>query len=369
MARPERRGSREEKGKRMKSVTVTRVGKLRDPDESKRGKIEVLDIPEQPLGDEDVKIKVAYCSICGSDPHITELNLFGWDVPFGLGHELSGVVAELGPKAHRKGLKVGDRVAGNFLKFCGTCYYCQNGQQQFCEFGGEYNRPGMSEYIVWHESQVYKLPDNVSLKVGCLMEPISIAVRLMDKVDMRLGQRVVICGGGPIGLLTLQAVKMMGATCLTMIEPIEARRELAKKYGAEHVIDPTKQDLNAVAKEITGGMGYDVVLDCSGSVRATETLPPLAAKGGKLIYAAMYPADYDLPLNLFKYCYLQELTITGLFVAPYAYPRTAQVMDKFKLDDFISQVYDIDDAENAFMAQISGKYPKILIRCNHFDGE
>ncbi len=353
----------------MKSVTVVKVGKLRETDESKRGKIEVLDIPEQPLGEEDVKIKVAYCSICGSDPHLAELNLFGWDVPFGLGHELSGVIVELGPKATRKGLKVGDRVGGNFLKFCGTCYYCQNGQQQFCEYGGEYNRPGMSEYIVWHESQVYKLPDHVSLKVGCLLEPVSIAVRIMDKVGMHLGKRVAICGGGPIGLLTLQAIKMMGATYLTLIEPIPDRRLLAKKYGAEHLIDPTSQDVVEAGMAITDGKGYDVVIDCSGSVRAVPPLPAITARGGLLVYAAMYPGDYEMPLNLFKYCYFNELTITGLYVAPYAYPRAAQILDKMQLDDFIAQVYDIDDAEQAFMAQLSGKYPKILLRCNQFDGE
>ena len=103
----------------MKSITVVKVGSLRDPDPEKRGKVAVTDIPEQPLGDEDVRIKVAYCAICGSDPHLVE-NIFGWEPPYGMGHELSGVIVEVGPKATKKGLKVGDRVAGNFLHFCGT---------------------------------------------------------------------------------------------------------------------------------------------------------------------------------------------------------------------------------------------------------
>ena len=141
----------------MKSIAVVKVGSLRDPNPETRGKVAVRDIPEQPLGDEDVRIKVAYCAICGSDPHLVE-GIFGLEPPFGLGHEMSGVIVELGPKATKKGLKVGDRVAGNFLHFCGTCYYCQNGQQQFCEHADETNYPGMSESIVWHEYQVYKLP-------------------------------------------------------------------------------------------------------------------------------------------------------------------------------------------------------------------
>lgn len=352
----------------MKSVTVVKVGSLRDPNPETRGRVAVTDIPEQPLGDEDVRIKVAYCAICGSDPHLVE-NIFGWEPPYGMGHELSGVIVEVGPKATKKGLKVGDRVAGNFLHFCGICYYCQNGQQQFCQHADESNNPGMSETIVWHESQVYKLPDNVSLKTGCLLEPISIAVRLMDKIEMKIGMRVAICGGGPIGLLALQALHMNGASSITLIEPIADRRDLAMKYGAEHVIDPMNEDVVSRGLELTDGLGYDVVVDCSGSPKAAYPLPQICAKGGKLIYAAMYPNDWEMPLNLYKYCYYNELTITGLYVAPYAFPRAAQMMHRFDLEDFTSKVFDIDDAEAAFEAQISGKYPKIIIRCNEIPGE
>jgi threonine dehydrogenase-like Zn-dependent dehydrogenase len=350
----------------MKSIHVIKTGSLRDPNEEKRGRVKVVDIPEQKVGDEDVKIKVAYCSICGSDPHLVE-NIFGWEVPFGLGHEVSGVITELGPKATKKGLKVGDRVAGNFLHFCGTCYYCQNGQQQFCEFANESNNPGMSESIVWHESQVYKIPDNVSLKEGCLLEPISVAVRLMDKVKLKFGQTVAICGGGPIGLLATQAIAMSGASNLTLIEPIAARRELAKKYGADHVLDPTECNIKTAAMGLTNGRGFDVVIDCSGSTRAVYDLPFITAKGGLLIYAAMYPNDFEMPLNLYKHLYFNELHVTGMYVSPYAFPRAFQMLPKFQLEDFTSQVYSIDDAEEAFKAQISGKYVKILIECNKFE--
>ena len=326
----------------------------------------VTDIPMQPLGLEDVRIKVAYCAICGSDPHLVE-NIFGWEVPFGLGHEVSGVIVELGSKANKKGLQVGDRVAGNFLHFCGTCYYCQNGQQQFCEHANESNNPGMSEYVVWHESQVYKMPENISLKEACLLEPISVAVRLMDKIEMKIGQRVAICGGGPIGLLATQAMHMMGATDLTLIEPIADRRELALRYGADHVIDPTADDVRKAAMALTNGKGYDVVVDCSGSTKAVYDLPFITAFGGKLIYAAMYPNTYEMPLNLYKFLYASELTVTGMYVSPYTFPRSWQVFPRFLLNEFTSNVFSIDNAEEAFKAQVSGKYIKILIECNKFE--
>ena len=347
----------------MKSIRCVRIGSLREKNPEKKGKIEVWDVPEDPVGPEDVRIKVAYCAICGSDPHLVE-GIFGWPVPYGMGHEVSGVITEVGEKATKKGLKVGDRVAGNFLKFCGTCYYCQNGQQQFCEHADESNHPGFSETLVWHESQVYKLPDSVSLKEGCLLEPVSIAVRAMDKAELRFGQRVLVSGGGPIGLLITQCLKKAGATELTLSEPIAERRELALRFGAKNVIDPLKENIRDAADRITCGRGFDVVFDCTGSTKAVYDLPYVTAKGGKLIYSAMYPNDFEMPLNLYKFCYYNELTITGMYVAPYAFPRAAQMLPELDLAPLTTKVFELEDAVAAFDAQVSGKYPKILIRCN-----
>ncbi len=347
----------------MRSIRCVRVGSLREQDPEKRGRIEVWDVPEDPVGPEDVKMKVAYCAICGSDPHLVE-GIFGWPTPFGMGHEVSGVITEVGEKAVKKGLKVGDRVAGNFLKFCGTCYYCQNGQQQFCEHADESNHPGFSETLVWHESQVYKLPDSVSLKEGCLLEPVSIAVRAMDKAELKFGQRVLVSGGGPIGLLITQCLSRYGAAELTLSEPIAERRELARRFGAKHVIDPLKENIRDASARITGGLGFDVVFDCTGSTKAVYDLPFVTAKGGKLIYSAMYPNDFEMPLNLYKFCYYNELTITGLYVAPYAFPRAAQMLPELDLEPLTAKVFELEDAVAAFDAQVSGKYPKILIRCN-----
>jgi len=352
----------------MKQIMVTKIGSLRDPDPAKRGAVEVRDVPDPVCGDEHVKIKVAYCSICGSDPHLVE-GIFGWDPPFGIGHELSGIVVEVGKNATKKGFKPGDRVAGNFLHFCGTCYYCRNGQEQFCEYKEDSNFPGMSEYVIWHEAQAIRLPDDVSLKTGCLLEPVSVAVRMMDKLQPKIGMRVAVSGGGPIGLLALQSIKMMGAAKLTMIEPIAERRELAKKFGAEFTVDPTKEDVVKTAMEITDGLGYDIVIDASGSVHAVRALPEITAKCGTLLYGAMYPGDYEMPFNIQKICYTNEITVTGINVSPYAFPRAAQIMPRMRLEDFTDTVFDISDAKAAFEAQISGKHPKVLIRCNNIEGE
>ena len=345
----------------MKTVICSKVGSLKEQDETKRGRVEVIDVPEDIVGEEDVKIKVAYCAICGSDPHQIE-GIFSEDPPFGLGHEVSGTIVELGEKAIIKGLKVGDKVAGNFIHYCGTCYYCRNGQEQFCL--NPIKKPCMSEYIVWNESQVCKIPKEISLAEACLLEPVSIVVRIVDKSNMKIGQRVLISGGGPIGLLTLQAFKMNGATSLTLVEPIEERREMAKDFGADYVLDPVNQNIVAESETITNGLGYDVVIEASGSPNAATVAVDIAAKCGTILYIAMFPKDYKMPLNLYNTGFERELTISSINVAPYAYPRALQLLGRMNLEPFTHKVFTLDNVEDAFAAQMTGKWPKILIQCN-----
>jgi len=345
----------------MKQVTAVKIGDLHDKDPEKRGKVEVCDVPVKPVGPHDVKVKVAYCAICGSDPHVVG-GIFGWEPPFGIGHELSGVIVEVGENAAGNGWKVGDRVGGNFRKYCGTCYYCTNAMEQWCEHVTE--EPGMAEYIVWNERQPVRVPNDVSLKNACLIEPVSIAVRALDKTNIKVGQNVVVSGGGPIGLLCLQLINLYGAANLTLIEPNPARREIAKKYGAKYTLDPTKDDILDLAAKITDGRGFDVCLEVSGAQSAAETLLKISARGARIVYVAQYPRDYNLPLNLYDQLFAKELEITGTFVSPYAFTRTAQIIGRLDLDDLTSVVYPIDQCAEAFEAHLSGKYPKVLIQCN-----
>lgn len=352
----------------MKVVCGIKVGNMKERDEARRGKVGIVDFPVKSIGPEDVKIKVAYCSICGSDPHIVG-GAFGLTPPFGLGHEMSGVIVELGERAGIRGLKVGDRVSGNFLHYCGTCYHCVTGNQQYCEHAG--NEPCMAEYVVWHESQVVKLPDNVGLLTGCLTEPLSIGVRVMDKANMKIGSRVLVSGGGPIGLIICQLFKKYGATALTLSEPNEERCRIAKGFGVDYTINPLQEDLFDRGMSITQGLGYDVIVEVSGVPSAAEAVIKLAAKCSTVLYTAMFPNDYHLPLNLYEYCYSREVTITGTYCSHYNFERTVRMLPEMDLGMFTGpdQIFDIDDCEAAFTAHLSGSHPKVIIRCNRFDGE
>ncbi|MGL6199332.1 MAG: zinc-dependent alcohol dehydrogenase [Lachnospiraceae bacterium] len=352
----------------MKVVCGTKVGNMKDKDETSRGQVDVVDFPIKPVGLDEVKIKVAYCAICGSDPHIVG-GAFGLEPPFGLGHEMSGVIVELGDKAEIKGLKVGDRVSGNFLHYCGSCHYCITGNQQYCTHVG--NEPCMAEYVVWHESQVYKLPDSVSLLEGCLLEPLSIGVRILDKANVKAGSSVLVSGGGPIGLIVCGMMNKCGAAKLTLSEPISERREIARSLGVEYTIDPVNEDLLVKGMEITDGLGYDVIVEVSGAPPAAESVIKLTAKCGTMMYSAMFPNEYNLPLNLYEYCYSREITITGTYCSHYNFARTVQMLPKMDLSAFTGEdrVFDIDDCQAAFAAHNSGKYPKIILRCNKMEEE
>ena len=116
--------------------------------------------------------------------------------------------------------------------------------------------------------------------------------------------------------------------------------------------------------EITNGLGYDVIIDVSGAPAAAEPLPKIAALQGHIVYGAMYPNQYEMGFNLFDLFYHRELTVTGMFLSPYAFPRANQLLPYLQLDDFVQKIFEIEDTPAAFEAQMTGKYPKILIHCN-----
>lgn len=351
----------------MKVVAATKAGDLRAKEKEKRAVIELIDVPEDTVGEEEVKIKVAYCAICGSDPHLAEGIYFGMKPPIKLGHEVSGTIVELGAKATLRGLKVGDKVAGNFAKSCGTCDYCLGGKEQYCENRWNVDisrrRPGMAEYVVWHESQVWKMPDDVLLEEACLLEPLSIAVRIVDESRLRIGEKVAISGGGPIGLLTLQLFKMFGATSLTMIEPIEERAQLAREFGADHIINPLTENVQEAAKAYTGGRGYNLVVEASGNIRAAETALTIADRGATILYIGMYNPANRLSVDLFEHCYRNELKLTGSYNTSYNYPRTVQIFQRVNLKPFTQMILPMERAQEAFDIQVTGKYPKVILKC------
>lgn len=333
------------------------------------GELKLIDVPEvQLVNPDDVKIKIAYCGVCGSDLHTkrAELDMMQQGGEFGvaMGHEATGTVVELGPNATAKGLKIGDRVTYYFNHHCGSCYHCRNGQEQFCTSMTN-NFTAMSDYIVVREQSVYKLKDTCSLQQGCLIEPISVCLHGIDMCQIKPGMSVAISGGGAMGLILTQLAFRSGATKLTVMEPIASKREKALELGAKYVIDPTTEDRVARAQEITDGIGFDVVIEASGNVRACDGIEKLVARGGTLeFFAALYRFDYNFQLNLLGAFFQEIKIIGGVMQSPYMFPRSVALVDDLNLDALLVDgcEFDAEDVEDAFQAQMNGKTIKSLLK-------
>lgn len=329
----------------------------------------VMDRPEPMVKKpDDVKIKIAYASICGSDGHILE-GAFDYAYPDGkgpfiIGHESSGTITELGEGCRAKGLKVGDRVVFYFQHYCGKCHYCRSGQENLCS-NLRPNMRGMCDYVVVNEQQVYRVPDEIPLRLACLAEPVSVCLRGTDLAGIKPGLSVCVFGGGAIGLLTAQLARLSGARPLVVCEPVEAKRALALEMGADYALDPTAGDFTQRVQDITGGRGFDVVLECAGIAGAAEPAFNVLGRGGTLVYTSTHHPDYRMPFNL-NALWQKEATIRGVYQSPYLLERAVTMLPRLGLEKLITAEFDSADAEKAFAAQKTGQHAKIILR---FGGE
>jgi 2-desacetyl-2-hydroxyethyl bacteriochlorophyllide A dehydrogenase len=323
--------------------------------------LEVLDVPEPITAPDDIKVKIAYSGICGTDPEIIEGRFIPPTLASGpniMGHEASGTIVEIG-KSIKGDFKLGQRVAMNFRSSCGACYYCNNRMEHFCERMTP-NTGAMAEYAIYKESTVFPLPDDVPLDVGAFLEPLAVAVHIMDIADMKVGDSVIITGAGAIGLLLLQLVIRSGASKVLVSEPVADKRRLAKELGADVIIDPLNENLEEAAKKLTDGRGFNLCLEASGKTSVAKQLIYMAQSCGTIVWCAVYPQDAEIGVPPF-YMYQKELNIRSVLVSPYSFIRAAQMLPKLTLKPLIS-VYPLKDVVKAFEAHKSGKGVKIMLQ-------
>jgi len=331
-----------------------------------KGQIAVADVPKPKCPPDEIMVKIEYCAVCATDVHLVNNGLFGVKEPLIIGHEISGTVVEIGPEAADSGFRLGDKVVANPVPYCGTCAHCRRGQFSHCKYAAfnPDNRPmnGMAEYRSYPPKQLYKVPQEIPFEYACLVEPITTASRGIQQSGLELGSTVCVSGAGSIGLIMINLLKYRGGTRITVIDPVPEKRQLALELGAQYVIDPAAQDVVAEAMKITDGLGYDCVFEMSGAISAAEICPSLVAHCGCIVYFAVYPEDYCLPLNLFD-MFNKEARVQFTFTSPTLYPKSIDLLSRLDMDKLVGPVYDIEDAPRAFKDFNSAKYPKLLIRC------
>src|SRR6266576_3989648 len=226
--------------------------------------VEVRDVKIPGFGRTDVLVKVNVASICGTDLHIYE-----WDrwaqgrihPPLIPGHEFCGEVVAYGDEV--TSVKEGDFVSAEMHVACGKCLQCRTGEAHICQnvkiIGVDANG-AFAEYVVIPESNIWKLDPGIPLEYASILDPLGNAVHTVLAGEIA-GKSVAITGCGPIGLFAIAVARAVGAAQVFAIEVNEHRRNIAKQMKADVTLDPSKDDVNAIVMDRTGGAGVDVVLE------------------------------------------------------------------------------------------------------------
>lgn len=301
----------------------------------------------------EVRLDVGFVGICGTDMHIYHGVMDARvSPPQIIGHEMSGVVAEIGEGVEN--VKVGDHVVVRPLDYCLDCPACDAGHSHVCQnlkFMG-IDSPGafQSSWTVKSRT-LHKLPENVSLKMGALVEPLAVACHDVSRARVAAGEDVVVIGGGPIGQLVALVAKARGANVMVS-EVSETRRQFAENNGVKSV-DPINEDINAVVNEWTGNKGADVVFEVSGVQPAVDVMTEIAAVRGRICMVAIHSQKPQV--DLFKF-FWKELELLGARVYEHDdFEHAISLISSGELDlaPFISSVNTIGNIGDAF-ASIDG---------------
>lgn len=326
--------------------------------EPRRLIVEERPVPE--IGSGDVLVKVHACGVCGTDMHI----FAGEHIvrfPVVPGHEFSGEIADVGPEVTSVG--VGDRVTIDPNIFCHTCSFCADGQVHLCEnltaVGVNYDG-GFAEYCRVPASQVYRVPDSVSLDDAAFAEPLACCIHGLDRADLIPGRVAVVLGAGSIGLLMVQLARAAGARVLVS-EPDETKRRLASELGASACIDPTSRDVVEEVFQLTD-RGADVVIECAGLPRTAETAPKLARRGGTILQFGVVSQHETVRISPYDVFY-RELSIVGSFVNPFTHARAVEMLASgaVSVRPLVTHRFGLDEAAKALETASGARAIKVQI--------
>jgi len=270
-------------------------------------KVDLVEMPAPQAEPGKAVVDISYCGICGTDVH-AYLSGEAYN-PAICGHEWVGSVSALG--AGVDNVREGDRVAIGVASACGSCPTCQRGDAGHCEMAfagaigvGPLAAPhgGFAPAIAFDASRLYQVGSRLSDEEAAILEPVTVAVHAVRRTAIRLGDAAVVLGGGPIGLLVLQAARAAGAGHVALVEPEASRRQLAAELGADTLIDPTSENTAEVLAGIFGPSGADVVFECAGIPQTIQQSVDLVRRGGvvSLVGVPSLPATINAAAWLIK---------------------------------------------------------------------
>lgn len=277
------------------------------------GHVALREVPEPRAGAGQVKIAVRATGVCGTDLHIVKDEFPSWP-PVILGHEFAGTVAAVGEGV--SGLGMGDPVvAQTAAVWCGRCRYCASGDYLMCGAKRSigYGVDGaFASHIVVPAGTVHRLPPGMDLEAAALCEPAACAVRAVcERGRVAAGDRALVTGAGPIGLLVLQALKAQGArVCLTGARADTRRLETARSLGADVAVDVEHEDLRAVLQAFAETDGVDLAFECSGAPPALDACLRALRRQGTLVQVGLFGRRLE---HDYEQVAMKELTVLGSY--------------------------------------------------------
>ncbi|WP_181807448.1 zinc-dependent alcohol dehydrogenase [Streptomyces shenzhenensis] len=317
-----------------------------------------------PPGPGEVELAPAYVGICGTDLHIFHGDMDARvTTPAVLGHEVSGRIVRVGPGV--EGWLPGDAVAVMPLRWDDTCPACRAGHQHICQhldFIGIDSPGAMQQLWTVPASTLVRLPDSLPLDHAALVEPTAVAVHDVGRAGVRDGERVVVVGGGPVGVLIALVARAAGAD-VRVVELSPHRRALASELGLG-VWDPAAEDVTDLVREWTGDAGADVAFEVSGAAAGVNTAVEVLGVRGRLCLVAIHPRPREVNLHRF---FWRELTLVGARLYDRSdFERAVALVSEGSVPAgrLISKVVPLTDAPAAFEAlESGGDVMKILLDC------
>jgi L-iditol 2-dehydrogenase len=320
-------------------------------------------VPHPQAGEMLVRVRAALT--CGTDLKTYRRGHPKFPPPFAFGHEFGGDVVEVGEGVTN--FRPGSRVTANVFAECGDCFFCQRGQGNLCE-NLVYNFGAFSEYMLVPASitrrTAFEIPDGISYEAGAIVEPLTPVVHGQARIAIQPGEQVAILGaGGPVGLLHQQLALRAGAGQVIAIGHSDRRLETARQLGAAAVINARHRDPVEAVRELTGGRGADVVIECAGTQAAWESAVEAVRRGGRVLWFGGLPAGTRIALDAARVHY-GEISLFNVHGGTAQDSRAAFdliVSGGVRTEPLISERLPLEQLETAFHHMIAGETIKAVI--------
>jgi L-iditol 2-dehydrogenase len=308
--------------------------------------VQAGDVPSP--GPHQVLIEVAAVGICGSDVHYFEHGRIADFVvrePLVLGHEASGTIRALGSEVTDR--TVGQRVAMEPQETCGRCPQCMAGRYNLCPSVSFFATPpvhgAFAQYVVLDSSRAHPVPDSLSDEAAALIEPLSVAVWAARKAAIEPGDRVLVTGAGPVGLLCADVARARGASWVGVSDTNDHRLQVARERGATQTANVASAPLSEQVEPV------DVILECSGATPAVQAAFGVAAPAARVILVGLGAADMELPVATIQ---VKELWVTGVFRYANCYPAAIALAASgaVDLDSLVTGKFGLEQVSDALGA-------------------